>query len=200
MDKYNVFSDLEGFSIEKMIDKSKGACTKTIICGDIIDSGWIGKFEGSNLELKSYNLRNIHYCITNPNVEVMLGNRDLNKFRCYYLCQLGNTKSLETAPLETAPLETKLSTSTDYITQFNEGNINLDYDTYTKLTEQINTKWNTDETYKRWNGYNMKHWYSFWPADFTNHRYNKQETYNSTYANDTTFITTFNDIFGPDPA
>ena len=51
MASYNVFSDLEGFSIKEKIDKSQVTYYEynNRICGDMIDSSWTIELEDVNL-------------------------------------------------------------------------------------------------------------------------------------------------------
>ena len=78
--KVQIISDPEGFKIPDVSDDEE-----LYICGDLIDSVIKGKKEDF-LKLKSYNLYNIQKCIKKNNVFLALGNRDLNKLKCRYLC------------------------------------------------------------------------------------------------------------------
>ena len=99
-----VISDLEGFDIEMYFHDTYNL----FVCGDIVDSTLVTTLKGTFLEAKSNNLKNILHCACNPNVRLLFGNRDLNKLKCKFLAELNHTGD------ETA--------------QFNNGNINLDFD------------------------------------------------------------------------
>ena len=194
-----VISDPEGGDIYANL-REEDHNNEIYICGDLIDSTAVLK---SMTRIKNYNLQNIYRCITNPNIKVCLGNRDLNKFKCYYLCNLDET------------------IQNDLVRQFNNGEINLTYDTYTELNKELNTQFtenNTEIDSKIWNNINMVNWYSFWTPNFPIHKYNPvndkyinpnhkeynpdiiKPIYNTQYKKNNIFKTRYDEIFGADPA
>lgn len=65
------------------------------VCGDIIDSTFIGNLEEPYLSAKSHNLSNIYNCIVNNNIKLSFGNRDLNKIKCKFLTLLKEENRVE---------------------------------------------------------------------------------------------------------
>jgi hypothetical protein len=128
-----VVSDLEGFDIENYFHDT----SNLFVCGDILDSTLSRgtPLTGNYLTSKSNNLKNILHCASNPHVRLLYGNRDLNKIKCKYLAELTNT-----------------GTET---TNFNNGNINLNVETYNALREKLNLD-------GVWKVSNMNSWYTFW--------------------------------------
>ena len=109
--KFKVFSDIEGRKLSSYIctncdndmDNQK-TCTcltdndeKIIICGDIIDSVTSGaEINDDQIQLRNnrkYNLQNLIEIHNNDNIELIIGNRDLNKVK---LCVLGKLKQTST--------------------------------------------------------------------------------------------------------
>ena len=141
-----VISDPEGFSIENIYEKHiktadgdlkalatvSDTSTTLYICGDILDSTTPGPMTFDK-KYKSHNLRNIKFILDNPNIRLLFGNRDLNKLKTKFLCELAQANP-----------------ANDLIQQFNNGMIKLDHLTYTKLKNNI--VWTAE----------MKHWYPFW--------------------------------------
>ena len=161
-----VISDPEGFSIDKIYTDhiktasgdlgilAKDVSTKLYICGDILDSTKTN-LDDSKLKFKSNNLRNIKLILDNPNIILLFGNRDLNKLKTKFLCELDNTSTTTTST--TATSTTSKFTTTD-IDNFNKGMIRLDFDTYQRLKNTLVTN---SKTSKIWTA-EMKHWYPFW--------------------------------------
>lgn len=151
-DKYRVISDPEGFDIYDMIEKEKQnefiKTEKILVCGDILDSTVAGNIK-ELLNLKSNNLKNIHTVLTNPNVRLILGNRDINKIKC---------RSLASLKLQT-PLAKK----------YNEGEISFtDYNSLKAELSGNKNPWICS----------MNNWYTFWnpsPA----RAWNKEEDYSN---------------------
>lgn len=133
-------SDPEGYDILTQAGRFEPAGKdkdKTLyVCGDLIDS--TGDISGDRIKTKSHNIRNIMNCLKNENIHLIFGNRDLNKIKCKFLCVLdGNGQ------------ETK---------NFNNGNINLNNQTYLRLKDEF-----SEEKYKKpWKIHRMTHWYPFW--------------------------------------
>jgi hypothetical protein len=114
----HIISDYEG---EKILDLESGK--NLLICGDILDSTVGGGGDASKISVngsvggisKNHNLYNIHQVITNNNIQLILGNRDLNKLKCAVLCKVKNNND------------------------FNIGNITLnktDYEKYKPIIKQ----------------------------------------------------------------
>jgi len=173
MNNICAISDPEGYDIMNLCNNMQN-CDKLYICGDILDSTFMGKDFNDKYKLtKSYNLSNIRNCIINNKIKLAFGNRDLNKLKCKHLC--------------------KLNGNTEHINKYNNGNIDLNVDTYKKILEEIK---NLDSS-NRWNA-KMKNWYSFWFT--TNPNFKKQkENFTDNYPDNTIFKKRFDDIFGPDP-
>ena len=123
-----VISDPEGWSID--IDPSK----KIIICGDMLDSTFAAPNPPEFFLDKCFNIRNIKNVVENSDrFRLLFGNRDLNKFKCGFLC--------------------KIISDTENAKKFNQGEIGLDFSSYEMLQSVVgNAKWNGQ----------MKNWYTFW--------------------------------------
>lgn len=189
-----IISDPEGYDILKSIPEQPTPHPKIYICGDILDStGNIGvTVKGSKvndviltehtitdenrLKAKSHNLKNIYSCISNPNIQLIFGNRDLNKIKCKYLCELNNTQHNE------------------LINNYNDGQILLSYEIYERLKQILFAQHG-----KPWKIHRMIHWYPFWggikqdkkPKDWSNI---------NLYNTGSIFLERFNEIFGADTA
>ncbi len=124
---YTIISDLEGFNIPEFTTK------RLVITGDLIDSAGAAGYNVAKtiLNHKSYNLRNIHKVISNNNIDIILGNRDINKLKCYILC--------------------KLKGETDVIKKFNFGKIDLTEENYNLLKTNINWIEDMRDWYPFWN-------------------------------------------------
>lgn len=170
-------SDIEGYSLNSIIDLNK----ENIVCGDILDSTLSGMVPLAKfLNAKSHNLRNIQTILQNPGkVILVLGNRDINKIKCKFLCTL------------------KMNDN-EYTTMFNNGGIDLNIETYQKLKEGFNGG-------NPWNIENLNAWYPYWNGALLN-RLDKQGKITPIYAKDWTqpegtdkpFLNRFNNIFGVD--
>jgi hypothetical protein len=124
-----VISDPEGLDILQMCNKdtSEVYSGNVIVCGDILDSTLSQDLQKvlndattqekiiEILKLKSCNLKNIYTCITNKKVKLIFGNRDLNKIKCRWLTELD------------------VSGKSSLIDSFNNGQIDLNVNTYKKL-------------------------------------------------------------------
>jgi hypothetical protein len=136
-------SDLEGLYPQQVLPmyeeiKKEKENKKIIICGDVIDSTIAGKgiYQEERFRmLKSNNIKTIYDIVTNPNIFLTFGNRDLNKMKVGPLSEL---KSISDA-------------SDNLINQFNNGELNLDFSTY-----QSFSKLRLDWVQK------MSNWYPFW--------------------------------------
>ena len=146
-----VISDIEGN------DVSFGSVgdIKILIGGDMLDSTG---FTPDVFKTQIFNLRNIERVLFQPDkYELILGNRDLNKFKCKFMCHLNDYLSNE------------------HINNFNLGQINYDYLGYENLKASILTS--SYVTVPSENGEkkkkiqkpiwasNIESWYTFW-ADF----------------------------------
>jgi hypothetical protein len=128
-----VISDLEGFDISKSFNPTQ-TYRELVLNGDILDSTFLGPL-GVRLENKSYNLRNIIAALENPRITNILGNRDINKIKCKYLCKLNGSKT--------------------QIENFNNGEIDLSIKTYRIILSEIDSS-------ETWKISNMNAWYTFW--------------------------------------
>jgi hypothetical protein len=127
--KIQIVSDPEGFRIPDVFSDEE-----LYICGDLIDSTIKGK-KNDFLKLKSHNLYNIQKCVKANNIFLAFGNRDLNKLKCRYLCEL---KIINEDAIE-------------LITKFNTGNIELTYTNYQNIKD-AKPEWVE----------NHKNWYPYW--------------------------------------
>ena len=175
--KVQIISDPEGFKIPDVSDDEE-----LYICGDLIDSVIKGK-KDDFLELKSFNLYNIQKCIKKNNVFLAFGNRDLNKLKCRYLCELKTTTTTN-------------DEANALIKNFNEGNIELTYDKY-NIIKNANPEWKEDH----------KKWYPYWNTGnqifkITDKDYEKYKKYWTTTSDDqkkNMFTHRYDVIFGLDP-
>lgn len=173
--KVTIISDPEGFKIPDVPDDEE-----LYICGDLIDSVIKGK-KDDFLELKSFNLYNIQKCIKKNNVFLAFGNRDLNKLKCRYLCELNTTTNEDANTL---------------INKFNNGNIELKYDNYNTI-KNAKPEWKEDH----------KNWYPYWNTGNsifrkTDKDHEKYKTYWTTTPPDekkNMFTHRYKTIFGEDP-
>jgi len=171
MEDIIAISDLEGFDINLFLPNCKcddNNCVKCnnlniILCGDMIDS--TGS-DSSILEKKIYNLRNILKIIKSNNIELVLGNRDLNKIKLILLAKLK------------LPIN-----DSNYHLNFNLGILNFsEYDELKKKIIASNT--NNEDCWKE----SMDNWDIFW-----DNKKSKGESKN--FNIDRIFIDRFNDIF-----
>ena len=129
-------SDPEGYDITTLLDTSTD---EYIICGDLFDSTSTKKgipSDAIHSNLKSNNLKNIR-TILNNNIKLIFGNRDLNKLKCRYLNELGDSNEL--------------------VVKFNNGNIDLSINSYQDLKKILSKEpWKIDS---------MNEWYTFWAKD-----------------------------------
>ena len=170
--KYYAISDPEGFDLLKLSEFKPDSLDILYICGDILDSTFVGKLDDNPyyLDDKSNNLKNIQTVLKNNNIKLLFGNRDLNKIKCKYLCHLKQGNN---------PL----------VTDFNNGNINLDINTYNELKLIIATP-------NPWEVESMKSWYTFWAGGVGNEK-TKKWNVDANYSGEP-FLTRFNEIFGAD--
>ena len=128
--KIHIISDPEGFKIP---DVPEGE--ELYICGDLVDSVIKGK--NNFLPAKSHNLHNIRECITKDNVFLAFGNRDLNKIKCKWLCELKKSDDPQNI----------------LVRLFNNGSIMLNYESYKSIVA-LEPEW----------VHNHKNWYPYWNA------------------------------------
>jgi hypothetical protein len=184
-----IISDYEG---EKILDISDNI----LICGDIIDSTVGGGGDETQMPVngsvggisKNHNLYNIHKVLTNPNIRLILGNRDFNKIKCLPLCKM----KYMTTPDKNKKKQEAIKKEKENIQQFNNGNINLSKDTYTKYKDIIiNNDWIA----------NMNNWLPFWNTSVFEKSNPNYNTWHDPYVvkdSDTPFLDRFNKIFGVD--
>lgn len=139
--KIIAISDLEGFDIYSTIPKKCHNChyldcnecskTRIYICGDLIDSTSSGYLKID--KDKIFNLHNIFIILKSPKIELILGNRDINKIKCCILNKLNGRDKL--------------------IDNYNIGNMDLNYNMYNKLKTILEKKnvWYAP----------IKNWYTF---------------------------------------
>ena len=133
-------SDLEGFHPSELIPNYnqiiKNNDTEVIICGDVFDSTPT-TIPTNLLVNKSNNLRTIYEIVTQSNLKLTFGNRDLNK--------------MKVGPLTI--LKTKDDSSNYLVSDFNNGLLDLNVETYNKFNACV---LNLDWVHK------MSNWYPFW--------------------------------------
>ena len=145
----NIFivSDPEGSDILSMSQYKTRTTDKLYVCGDLFDSTF-GTLVGppfpnniipDHIPRKSCNLKNIHSVLTDPNISLIFGNRDVNKLKCKYLCELKNT------------------ITPSLISSFNNGCIDLNEKTYVDIKKILNTDLSSP-----WKIESMNSWYPFW--------------------------------------
>ena len=136
-------SDLEGFYPEYVLPMYNEIKRKhdeeLIICGDILDSTIKAKIDYNILKLKSNNVKTIYDIVTNPNIFLTFGNRDLNK--------------IKVGPLTELYCEEEDESSKMLIDNFNKGELEtLDKMTYFSILAIVKKGWCQ----------NMSNWYPFW--------------------------------------
>jgi hypothetical protein len=201
-------SDPEGFNLYSLIDNMEDKRKHIVVCGDLLDST-IATNNINIIELirrlKSYNLYNIHEVIKpNSNITLTLGNRDLNKIKCRYLCELNTIAFKQSTSVFARIFDDNLP---DLIMKFNDGNIDLTPKNCERLSNACTTTQLTPWTHT------MKNWWTFWNKDTTRNfqefNYNYCDiAYNHTVERSDNMITNieiggpfhkrFVDIFGQD--
>ena len=203
--KYHILSDLEGYDINnytKDINPQNIQKETVYVCGDILDSTAVfplnidNKDKTNILQKKIFNLQNIYKFITQTNdsniiYKLILGNRDLNKIKCKFLCELDTDINLiknihKTVKKGSIILNT--SFSAQLIKLYNNGEVNLNYETYTSYKVQLTTSENP------WKIKSMNEWYPFWNISKNKKNWSVIENNSKT-----PFLTRFNEIFGSDP-
>lgn len=193
-----VISDPEGLDIEKFLEYSKGS-TKTIVCGDILDSTKISMTVDTFINTKCNNIKNIDYVVKHPDkVKLLFGNRDLNKFKCKKLCHIKLEKYHANAQAKELVSPNILSTVGGALVdnhdislekqlekQFNDCTLDPTIDTFL-LFDKMNVSWSCK----------MKNWYTFW-SPFLGDTGKKDWSKESDYSK-LSFYRRFYDIFGAD--
>lgn len=175
---YYATSDPEGYDLLTLLPPNITTTDNVYICGDLLDSTFVGNINSGYLNAKSNNLKNIHTILTNNRFKSVLSNRDLNKIKCLYLCKL-DEKLYE-------------NTKEPFIKQFNDGKINLNISTYKLLFKPINSL-------NPWQIKNMNSWYPFWNPNIGNTDKYKDWSIVPDYLT-TPFLDRFTEIFGGDNA
>ena len=171
-----VISDYEGQSIDEN--------THILICGDMLDSTVSGGGDASQIKIsgkvgtfnKNFNLLNIYNVVVNKNnkIKLVLGNRDINKIKCCVLSKINN------------------KVNDLNITNFNNGNLNLEKDSYLLIkTTVINNGWKAD----------IKKWLPFWNSTIWEANNSPKPYWNNTTVEATSlypFKLRFDRIFGVD--
>lgn len=194
-----VISDPEGYDMITQseyikVDKNK---VNLYVCGDIIDSTFIGNLKEPYLSAKSRNLSNIYNCITNDKIKLSFGNRDLNKIKCKFLTLLKEESQVKelTKMFESGKVDpSKQVINPEIISKFNKGEIDLSEDSYKKLKETVNKLDNP------WKIESLNSWYPFWGGILVSKE--KQNDWSISNYSDKSkvFLTRFNEIFGADTA
>ena len=196
--KYAI-SDPEGLNLYSLLKPGCDKIAPIVVCGDLLDSTMV--VPNPTLKaLKSFNLFNIHEVIKpNSNVILTMGNRDINKIKCRYLCELNREAFIDKeTTIETTQKLSRL------IIDFNTGNIDLSAANCNELSIAcIKNTYNV----MPWT-HKMKNWYTFWNKG-TSRNFQEfddnycQETYTGADGKKPStgpFHKRFIDIFGPDGA
>ena len=185
-----VFSDLEGSSIETMFKAINSSVEDTtsqiIITGDILDSTNVNLDISMLINHKSFNLRNIHYCILsdiNNRIKLLLGNRDLNKLKLHKLLEIDTNDNLGISDISGIPdTDTPDISDEELINNFNNGEITITKEFFLKFFSKKQIKWKYPLTLAS----------PFWLGKTMEDKY-KEETATFNFTSD--FITRFKYIF-----
>jgi hypothetical protein len=169
-------SDLEGADL-RLFEQGEKSIT---VLGDLFDSTNINST--TFLETKSFNLRNMQMINKKRNINLIFGNRDLNKIKCLILNKL-NMNTLENMK----NIDERQDGLRELIDNFNNGNIVLSLQNYERLKMGVNN------LKKIWRA-QMSNWYTFWNP-FVGKKKNWVEETN--YSSNP-FLMRFNEIFGAD--
>jgi hypothetical protein len=173
-------SDLEGRDLGIYLQHSKYtkySNDKVIICGDVLDSTAYGaKKDDSRLLDRAFNLRNLLTINKNSNIDLICGNRDINKIKLLLLNKLQDVDIDKPEDLE-------------LIKKFNDGTIEFkDYDKLKEILSSIASKdipiWKED----------MKKWPLFWLNKQSTDLSGKKTTKNNIFHN--RFIDLFSESMG----
>ncbi len=178
-----IVSDPEGYSIDTLYNKPSNE-HDLYICGDLTDSTFLTvglqppEMPDEYMNYKTFNLRNIHRVISDDNCYLTFGNRDLNKIKCAFLCELKNDSTNEK------------------IRNYNEGNMKLDETAYDELKNEL------AQTANPWKEDMTEIWFPFWNQGINKENSNKgcYDTFKKDEYNNakTYFIDRFNKVFGAD--
>ena len=147
-----------------------------LVCGDILDSTFIGPIPEELLNKFSFNLRNIKLLLFKRDTfKLIIGNRDINKIKVFPLAEL--TKNFPETPGTslTSEFEQKLQC---LINDFNNGKIDVTAENYSLLKK-----------YAKFTVSNMNNFYPFWKMDNDGEykgkdwNYTKQDTFHQRYLN-----------------
>ena len=155
-----------------MIDSTVGYSGDTSQMDITGETGSTEDFKTTRIP-KTFNLYNIRYALNNKNVQLLFGNRDLNKIKCAILCKIKNDKNDPS------------------IDNFNNGDISISYNVYKNFLKIKEYKWLA----------NMNNWLPFWNPTSLNATKDNYKIWHSEYdisTSDTPFLDRFNKIFGPD--
>lgn len=174
--KQFLISDPEGYNIWDLINLEEydNTLDTLTILGDLLDStqAFPEFSESEFLEKKSFNLRNMQEINKKTNVNLIFGNRDLNKIKCLVLNKLKNVEQSQNK------------------NNFNNGNIVLSLEKYEELKREILV--NSENMWFA----KLSNWYTFWnPMVGTKKQWNIDPNYLAT-----PFLTRFYEIFGIDNA
>ena len=182
-------SDLEGLSpshVFPLYSEILQGRNELVICGDILDSTSpginFGTFENDSkynkkekesirqlFSVKANNIKTIVDIITNDNIKLAFGNRDLNKLKVLPLTRLN------------------LSTNNTELKNFNSGNLDINIETYKKIQKIVGKSW-----YSK-----MSNWYPFWGGAMDK-KENKSYWKNDNLPGKGFFYDRFTKIFGAD--
>jgi hypothetical protein len=181
-----IISDIEGGEIYTFATK-KGDATyngKILVAGDLIDST---TFDNNVKNVLTSNIHNLIHCVTNQQIQYVLGNRDLNKIKVFHLTTL---KPLQSSSIQHTRQPTQQPME-DYFKMFNEGTIPHGklkdaYENLKKMFSQSTITFNAK----------MQHWYTFWSDTLGNLDKKNWKSGVNYYVKP--FFTRFEEIFGAD--
>lgn len=92
--KFLTISDPEGYDLYQLFndsinkDNNESQKIPKIVLGDLLDSTLIGTLTEDIIPYKSFNIRNLASVLIDENLYSIMGNRDLNKIKCFKLLKL----------------------------------------------------------------------------------------------------------------
>ena len=149
-----------------------------VVCGDILDSTFLGKIPEEHMDKYSFNLRNIMLLLVKrDHMKLVVGNRDINKIKVFPLAELArNFPEGELSNEEEIDLQL-------LIQEYNNGTLEISTDTFNKLRR-----------YSKFSLSNLNNFYPFWHMK-NGGEYNGKDW---NYTSQDTFHQRYLNIFGAD--
>ena len=143
-----------------------------LVCGDILDSTFIGEIPEEHMGKYSFNLRNIMLLLVKrDNMKLIVGNRDINKIKVFPLAEL--TRNFPDGLSNEEEIDLQL-----LIQEYNNGTLEITAETFKKLRK-----------YSKFSLSNMNNFYPFWHMKKGEEykgkdwNYSKQDTFHQRYLN-----------------